>query len=288
MSCGGIFIPKNTEWISWAQRDYILHKQNYAELSVSLGKNRNTLQKYITNTPCITGEIPVFEKEIRFWVIIDATYLRNRTDGLVPIRTNHQYNLLYEFIQSESKESMGKIMKKFHAALYFEHTLFFTIDGRRFMFDLLKEQYPHIPIQMCLFHMKAIIQRYTTKKPKTRLWKALRILSACLGLVNQAMFMKLFLQVEWKYSDFLKERNEKGEYEHKKLRAALASIRYYLPYLYTYETFPERNISRTTGECDGYFSHIKDKLRVHRWLKEKNRNTFIIFLLEEQNRKKKS
>ena len=35
--------------------------------------------------------------------------------------------------------------------------------------SFLKKKYPAIPIQMCIFHMKAIIRRYTTLRPKTRL-----------------------------------------------------------------------------------------------------------------------
>jgi hypothetical protein len=65
----------------------------------------------------------------------------------------------------------------------------------------------------------------------------------------------------------------------------MRSIRSYLPYLHTYEHFPKRDIPRTTSMCDGYFTHIKSRLRIHRWLREYNRNNFIIFLLEEQNRK---
>jgi hypothetical protein len=128
------------------------------------------------------------------------------------------------------------------------------------MFDLLKKRYTDIPIQMCIFHMKSIIRRYITMKPKTRLGKALMILKACLGLVKEAMFLRLFHQTEDLYAIFLLERNEQGQFEHKKLRTVMRSIAYYLPYLYTYERHPERKISRTTGECDGYFAHIKDRL----------------------------
>jgi hypothetical protein len=76
------------------------------------------------------------------------------------------------------------------------------------------------------------------------------ILKACLGLVNEKMFLKLFHQIEIIYAEFLLERNEKGKFEHKKLRTVMGSIRYYLPYLYTYEHYPVLKISRTTGECD--------------------------------------
>ena len=215
---------------------------------------------------------------------MDATYLRNRTDWFALMRTHTGYNLNHAFISSESLSSMSMLLDQFTASGYHFHATSFTIDGRRFMFDLLKKRYPNIPIQMCIFHMKSIIRRHITLKPKTKLWKALMILQSCLGLVNENMFLRLCHQIESIYTDFLLERNEKGEFEHKKLRTVMWSIRYYLPYLYTYEHHSEYKISRTTGECDGYFAHIKDRLWVHRGLREVNRNNFIIYLLEEKNR----
>jgi len=180
---------------------------------------------------------------------------------------------------------MSQIMNTFDSAGYTKHTDAFTIDGRRFMFDLLKKRYPNIPIQMCIFHMKAIIRRYTTLRPKTRLGKALKILKTILGRVSEKIFLRIFSQVEYIYTDFLKERNSNGEYEHKRLRSAMASIRYYLPYLYTYEKHPHISIPRTTGVCDGYFSHVKEKLKPHRGISRIHRDSLLIFLLEEQNRK---
>lgn len=180
-------------------------------------------------------------------------------------------------------------MNDFTNALYPLHTESFTVDGRRLMIKLLKKQYPHIPIQMCLFHMKAIIRRYTTLRPKTKLGKALLILKSCLGIVSEKMFIRLLESIEWLYADFLIEKNIQGKYEHKWLRTVMRSIRYYLPYLYTYErlllTNPDRRIPRTTWECDGYFRHVKDYFRMHGGMRQKNRNNFIIFLLEEHNRK---
>jgi hypothetical protein len=159
---------------------------------------------------------------------------------------------------------MSGIVDVFNAARYNEHTDAFTIDGRRFMFSLLEQRYPSIPIQMCIFHMKAIIRRYTTLRPKTRLGRALKILKTILGRIPGKMFNRLFYRIEVLYADFIQERNYSGNYEHKKLRSALASIRYYLPYLHVYEQYPYLSIPRTTGVCDGYFSHLKEKLKPHR------------------------
>lgn len=124
--------------------------------------------------------MPTLSETERMCVVIDATYFSSRNDGMALIRTNTGLNLIYDFIESESLVSMSQIMNTFDSAGYAKHTDAFTIDGRRFIFDMLKKKYPVIPIQMCIFHMKAIIRRYTTLRPKTRLGKALKILKTIL------------------------------------------------------------------------------------------------------------
>lgn len=157
------------DWILSAQRIYILRRTSYDTLSDEYNLSVKTLQKYITQTPIVTGELPRFPPEIYFSCIIDATYFSSRSDGLALIRTNTGYNLNSSFISSESQESMSLLMNDFTSAGYPIYTQSFTVDGRRLMIRLLEKRYPDIPIQMCLFHMKAIIRRYTTMRPKTRL-----------------------------------------------------------------------------------------------------------------------
>lgn len=202
-------------WIESAQRKYILGRTSYESLSTDYNLASKTLQKYITKTPLITGELPQFAPGTHFACVIDATYFSTRSDGLALIRTNTQYNLNSRFISSESKESMNLLMNDFTNSGYDAHIESFTVDGKKLMIKILERRYPTIPIQMCLFHMKAIIRRYTTMKPKTKLGKALLILKACLGLVNEKMFIRLFEHIETLYADFLAEENIQGEYEHR-------------------------------------------------------------------------
>lgn len=283
LACLSVFIPKDTSWIRTSYVDYSLHKQTHRER-----KNRNTVQKYLTRSIHYTWELPILRETERMCVVIDATYFSSRTDGMALIRSNTKLNLIYDFVSSESLTSMSKLMSTFDSAGYVQNTDAFTIDGRRFMFDLLKKRYPTIPVQMCIFHMKAIIRRYTTLRPKTRLGKALKILKSILWHIPEKMFLRIFTEVESIYVNFLKERNTSGQYEHKRLRSAMASIRYYLPYLHTYEKYSHISIPRTTGICDGYFSHVKEKLKPHRWISRIQRDSLLIFLLEEQNRKERT
>ena len=69
-------------------------------------------------------------------------------------------------------------------------------------------------------------------------------------------YLKIY---EWekKHQIFLNERsdkpNDKGKYpyKHRSVRSAAVSIKRYYEYIFTYETYPELNIERTTNRIEG-------------------------------------
>lgn len=57
----------------------------------------------------------------------------------------------------------------------------------------------------------------------------------------------------------------KKTFTHKRLRQAYSSVKRALPYTFTAHKFlPEKKVCNTTNSLDGYFSHLKSKLSVHR------------------------
>ena len=51
-----------------------------------------------------------------------------------------------------------------------------TIDGRRGFYETIKKILGPVPVQMCLFHQKAIIRRYLTDRPKSSAGQDLKAL----------------------------------------------------------------------------------------------------------------
>ena len=79
----------------------------------------------------------------------------------------------------------------------------------------------------------------------------------------------LFNNWHQKWSSFLKEKiidssTGKWFYTYKSLRSAYQSLKIDLPYLFTYQKYPELNIPNTTNSLDGCFAYLKDLVRVHR------------------------
>ncbi|MFH1158742.1 MAG: hypothetical protein V1721_07690 [Pseudomonadota bacterium] len=93
-----------------------------------------------------------------------------------------------------------------------------TIDGRKGVIRLINRLLPDVPIQFYLFHQKAIVRRYLTTRPKTLCGRELRELIAFLGAVHEALFLDCLADLKARYDGFLKERNEQGQFKHRRTR----------------------------------------------------------------------
>ena len=116
-----------------------------------------------------------------------------------------------------------------------------TCDGRR---GLLKDLF-HTPTQMCQFHLVAIVIRALRKKHQSHAGRELKsIIKTLKTSTKNEFYLKIY---EWKkkHHAFLNERsempNEKGKYpyKHRSVRSAMASIKRYYEYIFTYEKYLE-------------------------------------------------
>ena len=143
-----------------------------------------------------------------------------------------------------------------------------------------------IPVQMCHFHQRQIIQRYLTNNPRLEAGIELKKIVATLCYANEKTFTEQLNDWHNKWIDFLKQRTTdpitgRWHYTHKRIRSAYRSLNNNLPYLFTYQKYPELNIPNTTNSLDGSFSHLKAKLRIHRGLKEPIKRKIIEHILDE-------
>jgi hypothetical protein len=126
----------------------------------------------------------------------------------------------------------------------------------------------NIPVQMCQFHQIQIVQRYLTRKPKTK--AAIELKKNTLKLTKQTKeeVVNKLNNRNLRWSEYLNERSKspstgKTYYTHKRLRSAYLSLKKYLPYLFVDEDYKELMIPNTTNALDGQFSDLKNKLRNH-------------------------
>jgi len=156
----------------------------------------------------------------------------------------------------------------------------FTVDGRKGVLRAIEELFPGVPVQMCIFHQKAILKRYLTDNPKTLCGQKTKDMADKILLLGEPDFRQQLDELKREFKDFLAQKNEAGQFVHRSLRSALRSLTTHLPHLFTYQRHRELKIPTTTNSCDGSFAHWKYKVKLHRGLKKHRRSKMIHSLLK--------
>ena len=196
-------------------------------------------------------------------LIIDTTYLEQL--GLMVFRSaNLKKNLLWLEVSHETNELYRQGIQELMDGGWIIEAI--VADGKPGIGNL----FPQIPFQLCQFHQFATVTRYISKNPKLLASQELRELMFLLKETDEVSFTYWLNQWHERWKDFLSEKTvhpitRRKAYTHKRLRSAFHSIKRNLHLLFTFErNLPKLSIPTTTNSLDGYFSHLKDKLRVHR------------------------
>lgn len=262
---------------------YAVNQRTLKDLSSEIGITKRALQKKFDSIYPFTGEVfPVKEKSVV--IVMDASHISN-VGMLTLLRNTEQENVFWKWGNTEKNSYYESSLKDLKALGYVFSA--FVIDGRRGVRNMLESQYPNAPVQHCQFHQIKTIKKYLPKKVKSNAGKMLRSISMRIADSNSIQFSTALEVWEVLYSDFLKERSystnpfskRKWWYTHKNLRSAYRSIKTNLPYLFLFEKFPDLKIPNTTNICEGYFSHLKERLNRHRGLNKKRKYKMANFLL---------
>jgi len=199
-------------------------------------------------------------------VVADTTFFRRSLVICVFRSPQLKRNLYWEEIPAETIEAYRLGRARLEELGF--RLLAIVLDGK----PGIREVFADIPVQMCHFHQKLIITRYITTRPKLEAGQELQTLTRSLCHSNEEDFARRLDEWHAKWKFFLNERTTDPEtgrrhYTHKRLRAAYRSLKTNLPYLFTYQKFPELNIPNTTNSLEGTFSQLKNLTTVHRGLK---------------------
>lgn len=198
--------------------DYAFGRQTLADLSKHYGYHRETLRRRFENhVPAGRPlEVPSHPVALTF----DATFF-GREYGLLVYRALKR-NIHWQEVDHEKMDYIAQGLLHLHAEGWRFSS--FTIDGRRGVIHLLEQLFPGTPIQFCLYHQKAIVQRYLMGNLKTDCAKAIRSLMGDMLHISEVEFLTRLHAIKRQYRDFLKERNESRQFVYRKLRAALRSL----------------------------------------------------------------
>lgn len=220
-------------------------------------------------------------------VVMDATYWGRKSGVFVARDPNKKENLFWKEIETESPSEY------LFAKEYLEQLGYtiqgVVIDGKRGV----REVFCDIPFQYCQFHQVKTITRYLTRKPKTLAGKELRAIALTLSKSTEVVFTDKLALWFTEFEDFLNERStdlfqskKRPDYKHKKVRSAYRSLKTNLPYLFTFQKFPELCMPNTTNSLDGSFSHLKNMVGIHRGKIQERRYKIIQEILMKKGDEK--
>ena len=221
-------------------------------------------------------------------MVCDATFYGKKRDKLGTLvfkDVETKEILIWKHIESEIVKDYKYLKEELLGLGYSIQSV--TLDGKRGLTKAFKD----IPIQMCHFHQKKIVQRYITMKPKLEASQELKkIVSRLTQTIEKNFTLKLNNWYE-NYKDFLDEKSVSsttGElhYTHPRIRAAYRSLRTNLPYLFTYKNHKKLNIQNTTNALEGgVFSHMKNMISLHRGLSKSLKIKLVDYYLVNYKKK---
>jgi len=269
-------------------RKWILERQTFKTLSRDSGLSIDTLQRlfyyHLTQSPTVKI---IKRKDVH--LRLDATYFeqfcllcyQDHTDG---------YTQLIRFSDGENyeeiREDLDNLIK---LGVQIESI---TTDGHKSILKAIKKSIPDAIVQRCLIHIQRMCLLWLTRYPRHISGVELRKLVLMLLKIkthNDRIFWTKELD-QWhkRHKDYLQERtvNEisgRYWYTHKLLRRSYFTIRRALPNMFHYLNNP--SIPYSTNGIEGFFSHLKNHLDLHRGLTLRHRIDFIKWYIYLSNDK---
>ncbi|MCR4602212.1 MAG: hypothetical protein K5683_01590 [Prevotella sp.] len=249
---------------------YQQEKQTIKELSSRFGMSVATVKRRLHAIkrewvqPPLSGE---------GFVHLDVTYWGRSFGVLLALDSQTGKALYMAFVKSETVKDYEDAVSSIKGRGYSIRGL--IIDGKQSLFKAFSEYH----IQMCQFHMKQIIRRYLTLNPKMHASKGLKNLVDRLHNADEADFKKDYQawKEKWEGTIGHKSLHKDGKmhYTHQRLRAAMNSLNFYLPYLFSYQREDCKGMPNTNNKIEGTFTDLKKNLNNHSGLTQENSKRFI-------------
>lgn len=261
----GINVSEEELWYAYQQE-----KQTIKELSVRFGKSIATIKRRLHNIkrewlqPPLNGD---------GYVHMDVTYWGRGFGVLLALDNRTGIPLYMAFVKSETVKDYQDAVSSIKERGYCIRGL--IIDGKQSLFNTFSEYH----IQMCQFHMRQILRRYLTLNPKMLAARDLRDLAGRLNKVKENDFKKDYQEWKEKWKDTINHKSlhkdGKMHYTHRRLRSAMNSLNFYLPYLFTFQREECTGMPNTNNKIEGIFTDLKKNLNNHSGLTMENRKRFI-------------
>ena len=258
-------LKRDTLW-----RSYQDGKQTISELAAAYGVSDSTIKRRLREIEKVWAQPPL---DGSGYVHLDATYWGHNWGVMLAIDESSGKPLYMAFIAHERVQDYVDAVRSIEERGY--TIMGIVIDGMKSLFS----EFSAYKIQMCQYHMIQIVRRYLTLHP--RLLAARELKALVDNIVNEdgPEFENKYRHWKSKWVEMLNRRSTlksgKTQFTHRRLRSAMHSVDFYLPYLFTYQQ-PECNgMPNTNNKIEGTFTDLKKNLNNHSGMSKENRKRFI-------------
>ena len=268
--CGYQFRNDNRVDINALWSLYQDGKQTMAELAEKHRISQSTIKRRIREVtigwdqPSLTGS---------GFLHLDTTYWGHNWGVLLGLDEETGLPLYVAFIGHERVQDYIDAVRSIEQRGYCIRGI--VIDGMQSLFS----EFSAYKIQMCQFHMMEIVKRYLTKRPKLIAARELKELVGSLTVRRKREFEDEYRQWKERWKNTLNRRTTlksgKTQFTHKRLRSAMHSVDFYLPYLFTYQQPECKGMPNTNNKIEGTFTDLKKNLNNHSGMSKENRKRFI-------------
>jgi hypothetical protein len=271
---------------------WIMERQVYSHLVRDSGMSQSSLQRlfkfYLKSPPKNT-----VESKGHVHLLIDGTYFEN---GLCLI-LYYDYDIQYvQLFRETNQEKFREIkedllnLKKLGTQVYSV-----TCDGHKAILKAVVKIFPNAIVQRCVVHVRRQIKSYLGAKPQLDQAKELlyynRQITRIYTLEQAQQWLVEIYHWYKEYEVFIHQKsfNQKTGrtwYTHKHLHKAATHLINAIPHLFSY--LNDEQIPKSTNQIEGYFSHLKEKLTLHRGLRFEAKKSFIKWYLHFKNQEKRN
>lgn len=246
-------------------------KQTVCELSRMTGLSISTVRRRLSCVdrkwvqPCLSGS---------GFVHIDATYWGHNWGVMLALDDLTGRVLYMAFIRHETIGDYRTAIESIESRGYLIRGI--VVDGMQGLF----REFSRYPMQMCHFYMISIVRRYLTKRPRLKAARDLKRIVFSITTTDKDTFVGEYLRWKSDYAPVINRRSVSkktgsSHYTHRRLRTAMHSVDFYLPYLFTFQREDCTGMPNTNNKIEGTFTDLKKNLNVHSGLSEENRKRFI-------------
>lgn len=305
-NCGIYFTSENigvkeSNELIWLEK-WVVHRQTLSEISQESGYSTRTLrykfENYLNHYPIWT--IPP-EKAVN--LVVDGTYFPNKVCLFVYRENTLQDTLLYRTTTGEyADEIYEDLLNILRLGIVIESI---TCDGHKSILRAIKQvnkwikqhnrtnntKVKPIVIQRCLVHIQRSCLTYIKREHKSDEGQRLRKIAMTMCKIETIEHKELFVNAFNSWCEDTKDYVSQQSYciyrnrwwrTHKLLYSAYTTLKSALPNMFCY--LDNDKIPRTTNCLEGYFSHLKTDIAVHRGLSEKHFRNFLRWYLWFKNK----